>query len=102
MWHAWRAGSSDHGEAPLGGERVEALLHDSEQVLVDLIGVRLWSELLTQVDGRKRLDRDFRWQWNVAEHVTDVYPPWQGERDRQHLEAEDSVQRKQPCQALAP
>src|SRR6266404_777812 len=49
---------ADDREPALGGQRVEGVLHDADDVLVDLVDVGLGAELLAQVDQRERLDRD--------------------------------------------
>ena len=43
---------ADHGEAALGGEAVERVLHHAGDVVVDLVEVGLGAELLAQVDRR--------------------------------------------------
>src|SRR5579859_6128335 len=88
--------SPDHRKAPFGGQRVEGVLHQADEMVVDLIHVRIRSELLAQVNRRERLDRDLGWKGDVAEHVADVETPGKRERDRQHLEAQQPVGRQQP------
>src|ERR671931_436214 len=92
--------SSEHRQAALGGERLEGVLHEADDVLVDLVHVGLWPELLLHVDRRQRLDRDLRRQRHVPEQVADVDAPGDRERDRQHLEAQELVELERPRQAL--
>src|SRR5580698_4225973 len=80
--------SSEHRQAALRGERVERLLHDADEVVVNLVEVRVSTELLAQVDRGEGLDRDLRRKRYVAQHVADVEAPWDRDRDRQDLEAE--------------
>src|SRR5882762_1157150 len=86
-----RMSSADEGKAALGCEVVELALHLREHVSVDLVDVRLTAELLTRVDRRQHLHRDLRGQWDVAEHVADVQPPWDRQRNREHLQPEGAI-----------
>ena len=75
----------------LRSERVERLLHDAGDVVVDLVQVRVVAELLADVDGLEHLDGDLGWQRYVAEEVADVEAPGHGERDWEDLEAEQTI-----------
>src|SRR5258706_951775 len=96
-----RMSSSDERKAPLGGQLIELALHLREHVAVDLVDVRVAAELVAEVDRGEHLDGDLGRQRDVAQHVADVQPPGQRERDRQHLQPERAVEPEQAREALA-
>src|SRR5437016_5809662 len=75
------------GEAALGGQVVQRLLHHTRDMLVGPAPIGAASELLPQVDRRQYLRGDLRRQWEVAQEIADVQAPRQGERDRQDLQS---------------
>src|SRR5947209_5956732 len=94
--------SSQYRKLALGCKRVERLLHQTRQVVIDVVDVRVLSELRSQIDRRKRLDRELGRERDVTQHVTHVEPPRQRKRDREDLEAEQPVEPQHPREPLTP
>src|SRR5664279_3824060 len=95
------AASPEHREPPLGRQGVKRVLHETNQVVIDLVEVGIGAELSAQIDRGERFDSDLGRERDMPEHVADVQPPGEGERDRQHLEAEQAVEREHAGQSLA-
>src|SRR2546421_12835964 len=88
--------SAEYWERPLALQLVQRALHPPEHLVVDLVGVGLATELLPQVDRVEHSHADLRGQRPMAQHVADVQPPGDRDRDRQHLEPEDLVDPEKP------
>src|ERR687894_2367371 len=71
---------ADHRQRALGLQLREGYLHVTDDVVVDLGGVRTLAVTLAQVHRRQRLDRDLGGQRKVSEHVAHVEPPRQRQR----------------------
>lgn len=52
-----------------GGELIERVLHQRDDVLVDLVDVGVWPEALVQVDRRQDLDGDLRRERDVTRNA---------------------------------
>src|SRR4051794_875634 len=83
--------SSEDRQPALGGQLVEAGLHVGLDLAAHPAGVGVRPEAGPHVDGIEDLDGDLGGEREVAEEVPDVQAPWQGDRDRQHLQPEEAV-----------
>jgi len=84
--------------APLGRQPGKRFLHLRGDVVVDLVDVRLVTELLPEMDGGKNLTRHLRREGDARQEVADAKPPGRRDQDRHHLQARGAVKTKELCE----
>src|SRR3954468_14083908 len=88
-------------QGPLLRQLVEGILHLAGHLFVDLLRIRLRPEALLEVDGRHHLDRDLRRQRQAARQVEHREPERRRDLHRQHLDARELREARQPSGRLA-